>query len=701
MVYFKVEGEIAGKKITIETGKMAKQADGAVLVTMEGTVVLVAAQSDTPRMGLDFFPLTVDYRERTAAAGKFPGGFIKREGRPTQKEILTSRLIDRHIRPLFPEGFHAEVQVQCIVLSADQQNDPDLLSMIGASAALSISKIPFMGPTGAARVGFTNNAFKIYPTHNEMEMSQLELVVAGTENAVCMVEAGARELSEDQMLEAIKVGHEHVKQVIALINQMVSEVGVPKVEFVAPERNEALWNELVESYQEPMRKALCTSGKMERSAAIHAFTASLVETKTASIADEDERVASERELKNLIHDLAAYCERKMIVEENRRIDGRGLTEVRPIDVELGLLPRTHGSALFTRGETQALVTVTLGTASDEQIVDGLKEEYSKKFMLDYNFPPFSVGECRPIRGPGRREIGHGALAERALLAVLPDPEVFSYTMRVISDILESNGSSSMATVCGGTLAMLDGGVALLRPVAGIAMGLIVEGDEVRVLTDILGSEDHNGDMDFKVAGTGMGITALQMDIKVAGISFDIMHKALEQAKEGRKHILRRMMEFIDSPREDLSPFAPRLIRKQINPDKIGALIGPGGKNIKMIQEQANVNIEVDNDGVVLISGPNRKCVEEGLAMVEGVTDEVEVGRIYAGKVVSIKDFGAFMEVLPGQEGLCHVSELAEEFVKTVSDVVKIGEVYDVKVINVDDSGRIKLSRKQALKDKRN
>ncbi len=698
MGYCKVEGELGGKKVTIETGKIAKQADGAVLVSMEGTVVLVAAQSDDPRPGLDFFPLTVDYRERTSAAGKFPGGFIKREGRPTQKEIITMRLIDRHIRPLFPKGYHAEIQVQCIVMSSDQQNDPDILAMIGASAALSISKIPFSGPTGAARVGFNDGDFKVNPTYDEMELSKLDLVVAGTKEALCMVEAGARELSEDQMLEALSEGHKNIIEIAGMIDKLVAEVGVQKVEFDVPQRDEETWAELVEKHEDDMRAALLTEGKQARHAAMKEFSRSFVEKKTADIEDDVEKAERTKELKNLVHDFASLIERKIIVKEKKRVDGRGLTDIRPIDVELGLFPRTHGSALFTRGETQALVILTLGTASDEQRVDGLKADYSKKFMLDYNFPPFCVGEVKPIRGPGRREIGHGALAERAILAVLPDPEKFAYTMRLVSDIMESNGSSSMATVCGGTLALMDAGVSIRRPVAGIAMGLVMEGDEYSILSDILGSEDHNGDMDFKVAGTGMGITALQMDIKITGITMDVMREAMDQAKEGRKHILQRMIEFIDKPREDMSPYAPRLSQIQINPEKIGSLIGPGGKTIKMIQEQAKVNIEVEDDGTVLVSGASRDCVEKGIALVEDVTGEVEVGKVYNGKVVSIKDFGAFMEVLPGQEGLCHVSELSEEFVRNVSDVVKVGEVYKVKVINVDESGKIKLSRKAALRE---
>ncbi len=698
MVYSKVEGKIGEKTITIETGKMAKQADGAVLVSMEGTVVLVSAQSDTPREGLDFFPLTVDYRERTSAAKKFPGGFKKREGPPTQKEILTMRLIDRQIRPLFADGYHAEVQIQCIVLSSDRQNDSDILAMIGASAALSLSKMPYQGPTAAVRIALHDGEYIVNPTQDQMEVSLLDLVVAGTKDAICMVEAGARELSEDQMLEGLTVGHKYVVEIVQMIDKLVEEAGVPKLEVVPPEFDQAIWDELKETYAEPMRTALLTEGKQARRAATKVLIEAFVEEKTAGIEDEAEKALRAKALQKLVNDFSGWRERRMIIEENLRSDGRGLTDIRPISADLGLLPRTHGSALFTRGETQAIVTLTLGTASDEQIVDGLKEEYSKKFMLDYNFPPFSVGECKPIRGPGRREIGHGALAERSLLAVLPDPEEFAYTMRLISEILESNGSSSMATVCGGTLALMDGGVQIRRPVAGIAMGLIKEGDEVRILSDILGSEDHNGDMDFKVAGSGIGITALQMDIKVAGLSMEVMRKALEQAKEGRKHILRCMMEFISKAREKLSPFAPHLVRTAINPEKIGSLIGPGGKNIKMIQEQANVNIEVDDDGIVLISGPDEESVKSGLLLVEGFTNDVELGRIYDGKVVSIKDFGAFMEVLPGQEGLCHVSELSENFVRNVSDVVKIGEVYKVKVINIDDSGRIKLSRKEALKD---
>lgn len=698
MVYCKVEREINGQKWTIETGKMAKQADGAVLVTVGETVVLTAVTSAEPRKGIDFFPLTVDYREKTAAAGKFPGGFFKREGRPTQKEILTMRLIDRHIRPLFPDGYCDEVQVMNLVLSADMQSDPDILAMIGTSAALSVSQIPFIGPTGAVRVGYVDGKFAANPTAETRETSQLDLVVAGTQESICMVEAGSRELDEEIMLEALREGHEVIKQITSMIEELQEKAGRPKIEVEPPQKDpdqEEIYRELEASYAGRVRDCLLAQGKHSKKKALEDLTAELIEAKTGDLADDDEKDEKSRLVKSALREFSAHRERQLILEERLRADGRGLTDIRPIDIEVGLLPRTHGSALFTRGETQAIVSVTLGTSSDAQLIEGLDEEYYQKFMLHYNFPPFSVGEVRPIRGPGRREIGHGALAERGILPVLPDPNDFYYTMRIISDILESNGSSSMASVCGGTMALMDAGVPIKRPVAGIAMGLIKDGDEVRILSDILGSEDHHGDMDFKVVGSGTGITALQMDIKIKGITVDLLREALQQAKDGRKHILQCMMDAISRPRGRLSPFAPKMLRKVINPEKIGVLIGPGGRMIKKIQEEANVKIDVDDTGEVFISSQDEDAVHKGLAMVEAVTEDVEVGKVYKGKVVSIKDFGVFMEILPGQEGLCHVSELSEGFVKNVSDVVKFGEVYDVKVINIDDAGRIKLSLKQA------
>ena len=699
MAYCKVEREIFGQKWTIETGKMAKQADGAVVVTYGETKVLTAVQSADPRPGIDFFPLTVDYRERTAASGKFPGGFFKREGRPTQKEILTMRLTDRHVRPLFADGYNDEVQIMSLVLSADMKNDPDILSMIGTSAALSVSKIPFLGPTGAVRVGYKDGAYLLNPLAADREVSQMDLVVAGTNESVCMVEAGVKELEEQVVLDGIAKGHEFIKEMTAMISELQEKAGVAKNDDEPPAPDEVL-DELNETYSDKIRECLQVAGKHEKSAAVKKLREEFLEAKTANIEDEEQKAQEIKALKKSFGAFTSLRERRIICEEKVRSDGRGLTDIRPIDVEVGFLPRTHGSALFTRGETQAIVSLTLGTSSDAQLIEGLDTEYYQKFMLHYTFPPYSVGEVRPIRGPGRREIGHGALAERGILPILPDPEDFYYTIRIASDILESNGSSSMASVCGGTMALMDGGVPIKRPVAGIAMGLIKEGDEVLVLSDILGSEDHNGDMDFKVVGSGTGITALQMDIKIKGITIDVMNEALMQAKEGRKHILRCMMEALDSPRERLSAHAPKMLRKMINPEKIGTLIGPGGRMIKKIQEEASVKIDVDDSGEVLISGLNQDSVEQAYVMVEAVTDDVEVGKIYKGKIVSIKDFGVFMEILPGQEGLCHVSELSEDFVKNVSDVVQFGEIHDVKVINIDDSGRIKLSITQAKEDQR-
>ncbi len=699
MAYCKVEREIFGQKWTIETGKMAKQADGAVVVTFGETKVFTAVQSADPRPGIDFFPLTVDYRERTAASGKFPGGFFKREGRPTQKEILTMRLTDRHVRPLFADGYNDEVQIMSLVLSADMENDPDILAMIGTSAALSVSKIPFLGPTGAVRIGYKDGDYVLNPTAGEREVSQMDLVVAGTSESVCMVEAGVKELEEQVVLAGITKGHEFIKEMTAMISELQEKAGVPKLEVEPPPTDEVL-EELMETYSDKLRERLQVSGKHEKSVAVKELREEFCEAKTAHIEDDEEKAETIKALKKSFGEFTSLRERRMICEEKVRSDGRGLTDIRPIDVEVGFLPRTHGSALFTRGETQAIVTLTLGTSSDAQLIEGLDDEYYQKFMLHYTFPPYSVGEVRPIRGPGRREIGHGALAERGLLPILPDPDDFYYTMRIASDILESNGSSSMASVCGGTMALMDGGVPIKRPVAGIAMGLIKEGDEVLILSDILGSEDHNGDMDFKVVGSGQGITALQMDIKIKGLPIETMHKALEQAKEGRKHILRCMLDALEAPRDRLSVYAPKMLRKMINPEKIGTLIGPGGRMIKKIQEEAEVKIDVDDSGEVLISGLSQDAVEQGYAMVEAVTEDVEVGKVYKGKIVSIKDFGVFMEILPGQEGLCHVSELSEDFVKNVSDVVKFGEIHDVKVINIDDSGRIKLSIKQAKEDQR-
>ncbi len=687
-----VEREIGGKKLIIRTGHMARQADGAVTVRYADSMVLVAATSADPRPGIDFFPLTMDYRERTAAAGKFPGGFIKREGRPTTKEILTMRMMDRPVRPLFADGYRNEVQIQALVLSTDQENDPDILAMIGASAALHISRIPFLGPLGAVRVGRVDEKFVLNPTFAQLTESSIDLVVAGTPESVTMVEAGANQVSEKIMLEAIKFGHDAIRELGDMIDELRELAGVEKIQ-VDPVEIDPTLQRLAEASHDDFLAAQKTDGKHERKAALDAVKDRAFELLAKRLTDEAELEAATKPFKKLLGEQIKKTERELIMT-GRRIDGRRHDEIRDIQAEVGIVPRVHGSALFTRGETQALVIAALGTTMDEQKVDGLAEEYSKKFMLDYNFPPFSVGECRPIRGPGRREIGHGALAERSLRPVLPHPEKFPYTVRIISDVLESNGSSSMATVCGGALAMMDAGVGIRQPVGGIAMGLIKEGDDIAILSDILGNEDHHGDMDFKVAGTQHGVTGLQMDIKTSGISYEIIERALEQARAGRLHILREMLAALDRPRADISQYAPRLLQIRINPDKIGLVIGPGGKQVKKIQEETGAKVEiVDDTGLIQVASVNEAAAKAAIDRIKAITEDVEVGKIYEGRVVSVKDFGAFVEVLPGQEGLVHISELADGFVDRVTDVVQVGDVVQVKVITVDDQGRIKLSRK--------
>ncbi len=692
----RVSRNIGGKALSIETGALAKQADGAVMVRYGDTLVLVAVVRAEPRVGIDFFPLTVDYREKTYAAGKIPGGFFKREGRPTTKETLTSRLIDRPIRPLFPEGYNDEVQISANVLSADQENDPEIHAMNGASASLALSSIPFQGPIGAVRVGLLEDRFIINPTETELESSRLDLIVAGTRDAITMVECGAKEVTEEVMVDALKHAHAAIKDVVSTIDELVAKAGQPKIE-VTPFNIEdtALYRDAAGRYWDDFVKALVIPTKVARHHAVDELKKRVAEEMIPE--DDEEADEKKRELKAVFAQMEYRAIRDLIVKKKRRVDGRDLVTVRPIECQVGFLPRTHGSALFTRGETQALVVATLGTQIDVHIVDGLFEEYKKKFMLHYNFPHFSVGEAGPIRGPGRREIGHGALAERSLEPVLPKEEEFPYTVRIVSDILESNGSSSMATVCGGTLCLMDAGVKIKRPVAGVAMGLVKEGDEVCVLTDILGDEDHQGDMDFKVAGTETGITALQMDIKISGLSEQILKRALEQARVARLHVLNEMRKVIDRPRDSISVHAPKLIMVKINPEKIGALIGPGGKNVRKIQEDTGALIEIDDDGTVRISSTAEASVTKAREWVEALTKEVEVGQVYKGKVIQIKEFGAFIEILPGQEGLCHVSELSDRYVENVTDVVKIGDEIDVKVILVDDSGRIKLSHKALMK----
>ncbi len=687
----RVEREIGGRVLSIETGRIARQAHGATFVRY-GETVIIAAAAAGKEMDSDFFPLTVDYREKTSAAGKFPGGFYKREGRPTTKETLTARLIDRPLRPLFPDGFRKEIAVSVNVMSADLENDPDIISLIGSSAALSLSGIPFAGPVGAVRVGRLGDRFVANPTASELEVSTLELVVAGTEEAIIMVEAGAKEIPEAVMVDALEYGHGVVKEVIALIRELAEKAGRP---IVAPPETAVepppVAVEIRDRYYAEVYEANKTPGKLARKAAFSAIWKRIEEEYRERV---KEGTVDARAISAAKADLEREVVRRQIIDENRRADLRALDEIRPITIEVGVLPRTHGSCLFTRGETQAIVTTTLGTASDTQRVDGLIEPYEKTFMLHYNFPAYSVGETWPNRGPKRREIGHGALAERALESVLPPHERFPYTMRVISDITESNGSSSMATVCGGTLALMDAAVPIRRPVAGIAMGLVKEGDQVRILSDILGNEDHEGDMDFKVAGTQLGITALQMDIKIQGITTEIMRQALEQARVGRIKILREMISVLDKPRSKISPYAPRLVTVKISADKIGALIGPGGKTIRRIQEETQTQIEIDDAaGMVMIAGGPKADMDRAVRMVRELTEEVEIGKTYRGKVISVKDFGAFVEILPGQEGLVHVSELAEDYVRNVSEVVKVGDYIEVKVIDIDNQDRIKLSKK--------
>ncbi|UCG32948.1 MAG: polyribonucleotide nucleotidyltransferase [Phycisphaerales bacterium] len=690
-----VEKTIAGRTLTMKSRGVAKQADGAVWAQYGDTVVLATVVRDKPREGIDFFPLTVDYREKTSAAGKFPGGFIKREGRPTTKEILTMRMIDRPARPLFAQGFRDEVQIQVLVLSADQENDPDVLAMNGATAALALSSIPFGGPTASVRVGRVDGKLVINPTIPEMEYSDLDLLLSGRPDGICMIEVGAHELPEEVVSEAIRRGHETIKEICGLIEQFAARCGKEKL-WEPPEEPVELKARLRERALEEFRRRRLIAGKLERQEAIEQLYEEVIEEFAPADAEEPENDAVLTQ--TCLHELEEEVVRDLILNEQKRADGRRLDEVRPLSCEVRVLPRTHGSAIFTRGETQALVTTTLGTVRDEQIVDGLMQEYSKKFMLHYNFPPFCVGEARRIMGPGRREIGHGALAERSLEPVLPSPETFPYTIRVMSDILESNGSSSMATVCGGTLALMDAGVPIQRPVAGISIGMVKDGDREVLLTDIIGEEDHFGDMDFKVAGTQRGITGVQLDLKVQCISHETIANALGRAKEARMHILKAMLQTLPRPRKEISDYAPRILSTQIAPDKIGKLIGPGGKGIRKIETDTGARVEIEDDGTVVISCLKMEGAQAALAMVEAITEEVKVGKIYTGRVASIKDFGAFVEIAPGQDGLCHISELDEGYVKNPSDVCKVGDEMRVKVILIDDQGRVKLSRKAALKE---
>ena len=658
------------------------------------TVVLCAATTGAPRPGIDFFPLTCDYRERVAAAGKFPGGFLKREGRPTTKETLTARLIDRPIRPSFPEWFRDEVQVLTFVMASDRQNDGDVLAMNGASASLCLSPMPFGGPIGSVRMALVDGQLVPFPTHDQLEMSDLDLIVSGTKDSVLMIEGFARELPEQEMGDAVMAAHAIIRQICEMQEELVEKAGVQKPEYEIPEPD-GLFERLKERYYDALTEATRTEGKHARAEACGQVKQRATEEMIPDAAAEG--AIDPAAFSRAWHDLEARVIRDLILSGTRS-DGRDHTTVRPLMCKVDLLPRVHGSALFQRGETQALITVTLGTGRDEQRVDGLVEEYSEKFMLHYYFPPFSVGECRMIRGPGRREIGHGALAERSIKPVLPGPEEFPYTIRILSDILESNGSSSMASVCGATLGLMAAGVPISNPVAGISVGLVKEADRYALLTDIIGDEDHFGDMDFKVSGTQNGITGIQLDLKIAGINEEIVRKTLTQAREARIEILRTMLSAISRPRGEISSWAPRLLRTKIDPEKIGLLIGPGGKTIRAIQESTGAMIEVDDDGVVVISSVLAEGAEEAMRRVDALTAKVEIGRIYHGRVTSVKDFGAFIEILPGKDGLCHISELSDGYVSSVGDVCKVGDEMEVKVIAVDDQDRVKLSRRAAVKE---
>lgn len=690
----RVERQIGNSVLSFETGQLAKQAEASVIIQYGETVVITAVATGAPRPGIDFFPLTCDYRERMAAAGKFPGGFLKREGRPTTKETLAARLMDRPIRPLFPKGFNDEVQVQAFVAASDSQNDGDVLAMNGAACALHISSLPFAGPIASVRIGKVDGQWIAFPTHAELETSELDMLVSGSRSQVAMIEGFAQEMPEDEMLQAIQFAHGVIRQVIDLQEELYQKVNPVKREYVPP-ADDGLQGRLHAAYYQAFRVAKQTNGKADRAAAVGALRERALAEITADPTGGE--VTPER-FRAVWHELEEQVVRDLILAGTRP-DGRDRTSLRSIYCETDLLPRVHGSALFQRGETQALITVTLGTARDEQRVDGLQDEYSKKFMLDYNFPSFSVGECRPIRGPGRREIGHGMLAERSVSPVLPSPEEFPYTIRVISDILESNGSSSMASICGATLGLMAAGVPITNPVAGISVGLVRNSeDDWCLLTDILGDEDHFGDMDFKIAGTQNGITGIQLDLKVTGISEDIIRATLKQSREARIEILRKMLTTIPRPRRETAPSAPRLLRTKISPDKIGALIGPGGKNIRGIQEKTGCVIEVDDDGTVLIASSNREAAAEAMRQVEACTATVQIGKIYDGVVSSIKDFGAFVEILPGRDGLVHISELSSGYISSVERVVGVGDSMKVLVIDVDEHDRVKLSRRRALEE---
>ena len=689
----KIETEFAGRPLVLEAGRMARQAAGSVVVRYGDTVVLAAVTASQNVSTLPFFPLTVEYREKTYAAGKIPGGFLKREGRPSDKEILASRLIDRSIRPLFPEGFKNEVQVFVTVLSADQENDADVLGVVAAASALGLSTVPWSGPLAAVRVGRVDGNWILNPTFQQLEFSSVDLVVSGSADSIVMVEGGSLEISEAEIIEALKVAQKGIRELLGLQKQLIDKAGpVQKMKWTKAEPDQAILAKVRQLAEESMAQAINAKDKAARSSGVKVIKEKILQTLLLEYADRGRDISEELE------EIEYRVMRKQVLERSERVDGRDLDTIRPISIETGVLPRTHGSALFTRGQTQALVSATLGTADDEQRIDSIDVagETTKSFMLHYNFPPYATGEVKMMRGTSRREVGHGALAERALQPLLPHYEEFPYTLRIVSEILESNGSSSMATVCGGSLALMDAGVPMKAPCAGVAMGLIKEGDKVAILTDILGSEDHLGDMDFKVAGTEKGITSIQMDIKIMGLELKIMEQALERARKGRLHILKEMAKALPAARTELSKYAPRIFTMQIKPDKIGDVIGPKGKTIRGIQDATGAKISIEDTGVVTISAVGGEAGEKARAMVAAITTEPEVGRTYEGPVKSTTAFGAFVEIMPGVEGLLHISELQHGRTEKTEDVVKKGDIVQVKLLEVDDRGRMKLSRKALL-----
>ncbi|MFI5358739.1 MAG: polyribonucleotide nucleotidyltransferase [Halanaerobiales bacterium] len=692
------EIEVAGRPFRIETGKLAKQTNGSVLMRYGNTTVLVTAAMSEPREGIDFFPLMVNYEEREYAIGKIPGSITRREGKPRDVATLAARLIDRPLRPLFPDGFRHEVQIICTVLSVDGDCEPDVLGMNGASAALMLSDIPFNGPIAGVKVGLVDGKFVLNPGEEDREKSLLDLTVAGTRDAVLMVEAGAHEVPEETMIEAIEFAHEEIKKLVAFQEEIVAEAGKEKIVFEAPQLDPELEAEVRAYATDKLDEAIRTFEKVSRNTKIDAVKDETIEYFTEKFAEQEDSEEKIKQVGKILEDITKELVRKMITQEGIRPDGRSPEEIRPIWCEVGVIPRVHGSGVFTRGQTQVMSIVTLGTVSDEQVLFGLGEDETKRYMHHYNFPPFCVGETGPLRSPGRREIGHGALGERALAPMIPSQEEFPYTIRVVSEVLESNGSSSQASICGSTLALMDAGVPIKAPVAGIAMGLIKEEDKVSILSDIQGLEDFYGDMDFKVAGTQKGITAIQMDIKIDGITKDILTRALEQARVGRLYILDEMLKVIDKPRPELSPYAPLMTTMKIDPEKIRFVIGPGGKTINGIIDETGVTIDIEDDGTVYIMSDTREAGEKAEKMIYELTRDVVVGEIYEGVVRRIMNFGAFVEFLPGKEGLVHISQLAEQRVNKVEDVVKIGDKIPVKVIEIDSQGRINLSRKEALKE---